>query len=112
MKLRGLAPNFYIQVSGAIKFVDNRPPILQQVDRSSKYLNRPQIHECGNWEQGRAASFLGIHKSDLLCSMLSPIEDDEEDGNDVDAGPVHHGGEVHPPHPLPLPPLSTQIKLL
>jgi hypothetical protein len=25
-------------------------------------------HECGNWERGRAGTFLGIHKSDLLCS--------------------------------------------
>jgi hypothetical protein len=31
-------------------------------------INRSQKHECGNWERGRAASFLGIHKSDLLCS--------------------------------------------
>ncbi len=31
-------------------------------------LNRSQIHECGNWERGRAVSFLGIHKSDLICS--------------------------------------------
>ncbi len=28
------------------------------------------LHECGNWEIGRAVSFLGIHKSDLLCSVL------------------------------------------
>jgi len=82
------------------------------VDRSWQYVNRSQIQERGNREQCRAVSFVGIHKSDLLCSVLSPIEDYEEDGNDVDAGPVHHGGEVHPPHPLPLPPLSTQIKLL
>ncbi len=26
------------------------------------------IHKCGNWERGRAVLFLGIHKSDLLCS--------------------------------------------
>ncbi len=28
-----------------------------------EYINRSQIHECGNWERGRAVSFLGIHKS-------------------------------------------------
>ncbi len=33
------------------------------------YINRSQKHECGNWEQGRQVSFLGIHKSDLVCSM-------------------------------------------
>ncbi len=29
----------------------------------------PPIHECGNWEAGRIVSFLGIHKSDLLCGV-------------------------------------------
>ncbi len=27
-----------------------------------------QIREFGNWERGRAVSFLGIHKLDLVCS--------------------------------------------
>ncbi len=27
-------------------------------------------YECGNGERGRAVSFLGIHKSDLLCRVL------------------------------------------
>ncbi len=31
-------------------------------DRSWEYINR-WIHECRNWERGRAVSFLGIHKS-------------------------------------------------
>ncbi len=26
-------------------------------------------HECGNWERGSAVSFLGTHKSDLVCSV-------------------------------------------
>jgi hypothetical protein len=38
------------------------------VDRLWEYINCSQIHECGNWEQGCAVSFLGIHKSDLVCS--------------------------------------------
>jgi hypothetical protein len=38
-----------------------------------EYLNRSQIHESGNWEQGRAVSFLGIHKSDIVCSVPAPI---------------------------------------
>jgi hypothetical protein len=25
----------------------------------------------GNWERGRTVSFLGIHKSDLICSVIS-----------------------------------------
>jgi hypothetical protein len=37
-------------------------------DRWWVYINRSQIHECGNWERGRTVSFLGIHKSDLVCS--------------------------------------------
>jgi hypothetical protein len=36
---------------------------------SWKYINRSQIHERGNWERGCAVSLLGIHKSDLLCSV-------------------------------------------
>ncbi len=32
------------------------------------YVNRSQIHECRNWEQGRAGSFLGIRTSDFLSS--------------------------------------------
>ncbi len=35
------------------------------------FHNRSQIHECGNWERSRAVSFLGIHKSDLLCNACS-----------------------------------------
>jgi len=27
------------------------------------------IHKCGNWERGRAVSFPGIHKSDLIYSV-------------------------------------------
>ncbi len=29
-------------------------------------VNRSQMHECRNWEQGHAVSFRGIHKSDLV----------------------------------------------
>jgi hypothetical protein len=28
-----------------------------------------QVYEYGNWEQGRAFLFLGIHNSKLLCSV-------------------------------------------
>jgi hypothetical protein len=30
-------------------------------DQSWKYINRSHVHECRNWEQGRAVSFLGIY---------------------------------------------------
>jgi hypothetical protein len=39
------------------------------VDRSWEYINRAKINKCRNWEQGRAVSFLGIHKSDFWCSV-------------------------------------------
>ncbi len=39
------------------------------VDRSWKYLNRSQTHECGNWDWGHAVPFLGIHKWDFRCTV-------------------------------------------
>ncbi len=39
------------------------------VDQSWKYINRSQTHECGNWDWGRAVSFLGIYKWDFRCSV-------------------------------------------
>jgi hypothetical protein len=41
------------------------------VDRSWECINRSQIHECGNWEGGRAVSFLGTHKSVISCRVFS-----------------------------------------
>ncbi len=38
-------------------------------DRSWEYINCSQIHECRNWEWGRAVSFLAVHKSDFLYSV-------------------------------------------
>ncbi len=43
------------------------------VDRSWEYINRSQIHECGNWDWGRAIPRKGIHKWDLLCSVAYPV---------------------------------------
>jgi hypothetical protein len=37
------------------------------VHRSWEYINRSQVHECGNCERGGAVSFLD--KSDLVCSV-------------------------------------------
>ncbi len=39
------------------------------VERSWEYINPSQIHECGNWDWGRAIPFLGIHKWDFRCSV-------------------------------------------
>ncbi len=40
------------------------------VDRSWEYINRSKTHEWfGNWDWGRAISFLGIHKWDFCCSV-------------------------------------------
>ncbi len=35
------------------------------VSRGWKYINCSQIHECRNWERGRAVSFLGINQLDF-----------------------------------------------
>jgi hypothetical protein len=45
----------------------------KEVDRSWEYINRSQIYKCRNWEWGRAVSFLGIHKSDFLCSAVRTV---------------------------------------
>ncbi len=37
------------------------------VDRSWKYINHSQTHECGNWDWGRAIPRKGIHKWDFLA---------------------------------------------
>jgi hypothetical protein len=55
MKLAGLVPNVHIHVSVSYLYIPRIGlPIL--------------IPESGHWERGCAASFLVIHKSDLLCS--------------------------------------------
>ncbi len=38
------------------------------VDRSWEFINRPQTHECGNWDE-RAIPRKGIHKWDFRCSV-------------------------------------------
>ncbi len=76
MKLRGLRANSYIHVSvsdifpRSICLLGCRPrggPI-----GSWEYVNPSPIHECGNWDWGRAVSFLEVHKSDFLCSAWKP----------------------------------------
>jgi hypothetical protein len=71
MKLRGLVPKFHIHVSASVYIFIRSVAYFatKYVDRSWEYVNRSQIHECGNWERGRAVSFLEIDKSDLVGSV-------------------------------------------
>jgi hypothetical protein len=39
------------------------------VDRSWKYINRSQTHECWNWDWGRDIPRKGIYKGDFRCSV-------------------------------------------
>jgi hypothetical protein len=39
-----------------------------------KYKLLTDIHGCGNWDWGRAVSFLGVPKSDFLCSEEAMVE--------------------------------------
>ena len=75
MKLRGLVPNFYnhVSLSDIYCIVFSRSVRLffciAVADRSWEYINRSQIHECRNREQGRAVSFLEIFVSNFRCSV-------------------------------------------
>jgi hypothetical protein len=74
MKLDGLVPNLYIHVSVSDLYIPTigLPIFLQRNRWTWDHINCSQIHECGNWERGRAVPFLGIHKSDLVCSAPIP----------------------------------------
>jgi hypothetical protein len=55
--MRGLSPNFYINISVIDLYVPTIGlPIWLQRNRwtDPKYLNRSQMYEYGNWEQGGA----------------------------------------------------------
>ncbi len=39
------------------------------VDRSWKYINPSQTHECGNWARGRAIPRKGTYKRNCRCSV-------------------------------------------
>jgi hypothetical protein len=63
MKLRGLIPKVCIHVSVSDFYIFPRSVSLfcfnVFADRLWEYINRSQIHECRNWEPGRAVSFSG-----------------------------------------------------
>jgi hypothetical protein len=65
----------HLCICDRFKYSQDRSSILLQGGRSWEYIyiNSSQIHECGNWERGRAVSFLGIHKSVLLCSAARSV---------------------------------------
>ncbi len=80
VKLRGLILNFYIHAFVSDLYIPMIGP--RQTHRGNTqilYINRSQIHKCGNWE---TVSFLGKHKSDqtfildshqpLICSSCPP----------------------------------------
>ncbi len=44
------------------------------VSQAWEFRERSQIHECGNWDRGRAISFRGIHKFKFLqCSVQEDV---------------------------------------
>jgi hypothetical protein len=62
MKLHGLVHNFHIHVSVSDVYISTIfPPILLQQNRGTDRgnINRSQIHECRNWERGRAVFISG-----------------------------------------------------
>jgi hypothetical protein len=61
----------HISVSDLYILMIGMPILLQKnmVGRTWKYIDRSQTHECGNWDCGRAISFLGIHKFKFLYSV-------------------------------------------
>ncbi len=71
MNLCGLVPNFYIHVCERFIYSHDRSPIscIAFVDRSCEYINRSQIHDCRNWNRGRAVSFLWIIVSNFRYSV-------------------------------------------
>jgi len=65
-----LSQNFHIQIS----VIDlNIPRIGLPRTDCWEYINRSQIHECSNWEQDLAVSFLGIifFEFSVLCVLTS-----------------------------------------
>jgi hypothetical protein len=70
MKLRGFVPNFpiYVYVRG-LYIPTIGPPILLQQNRPND--RRSQIHECRNWEQERAVSFLGTFVSNFRYCVFA-----------------------------------------
>jgi hypothetical protein len=68
--LRGLSPNFHIQVSVSDLYIPRIGqhtylPAEESADRLWGYIHRSQTHECGNCDCGRAIPFLEIFVSNF-----------------------------------------------
>jgi hypothetical protein len=71
-----VSPNFHIHVSACGRYIYFQDWFaLLLPNRQWEYINRFQIHECRNWERGRAVSFPGIHKSDFRYSVACIFKD-------------------------------------
>ncbi len=87
-ELRGHIPNFHIHVSVIYLYIStvDLPILLQEcwnyVDQSWEYINRSQIHECANWDWGRALPRKGMHIWDFRCSVHVAIPVTGKDGGD------------------------------
>jgi hypothetical protein len=73
MKLCSLVPKSYIHVSVSDLYIPRigQPIWLQQnrqTDPGNVYVNRSQIHECGNWETEHYNSVLEITRPHSLSS--------------------------------------------
>ncbi len=96
MKLRGFVPSSYTHESVSYVYISTYFAAAKQVDQLWEYINRSQIHECGNccskiggptveiyksltdilmWKLGtRPRSFIsGKHKSNLVCNVKPKI---------------------------------------
>ncbi len=59
--MHGLSPKFHIHVSVSDLYIPRiGHSAAEQADRSWKYINRSQTHECRNWDCGRSIPFMGI----------------------------------------------------
>jgi hypothetical protein len=75
-ELCGHSPNFTFVCLWAIYIFPQSICLFccrKYVDRSWKYINSSQIHECGNWDWGRAIPRKEIHKWDIPCSVGSVL---------------------------------------
>jgi hypothetical protein len=72
-KFRGLSQFLHSYICERFIYSHDRSAAGKRVDRSWHYINRLQRYECSNWDWGRAVWFLGIHKMDLLCSLVYQV---------------------------------------
>ena len=76
MKLCSLVPistfmTMYLTMYHDKLYIPMIGPRVKYVYQSWEHMNRSQIHECGNWERGRAVSFLGIFVSNFRYSIFA-----------------------------------------